>query len=79
MIEVSVDTWWLDSGASKHVANSLQGFITKRPPVSLLSAGVTDGRNFWSFFFWMRGVPPPSPEFGLEWNVNRWMCCASNF
>ncbi|KAI5352348.1 hypothetical protein L3X38_005239 [Prunus dulcis] len=32
MIEVSVDTWWLDSGASIHVANSLQGFITKRPP-----------------------------------------------
>ncbi|CAL8112732.1 unnamed protein product [Prunus armeniaca] len=25
------------------------------------------------------GVPPPSPKFGLEWNVNRWMCCASNF
>ncbi|CAL8168296.1 unnamed protein product [Prunus armeniaca] len=47
--------------------------------VSLFSAGAADGRNFWSFFFWMRGVPPPSPEFGLEWNVNRWMCCVSNF
>ncbi|CAL9021700.1 unnamed protein product, partial [Prunus brigantina] len=32
LIDVSTDTWWLDSGASIHVANSLQGFITKRPP-----------------------------------------------
>ncbi|CAL2270794.1 unnamed protein product [Prunus armeniaca] len=47
--------------------------------VSLFSAGAADGRNFWSFFFWMRGVPPPSPEIGLGWNENRWMCCASNF
>ena len=31
-IEISSDSWWLDSGASVHVANSLQGFKTKRLP-----------------------------------------------
>ncbi|KAI5333804.1 hypothetical protein L3X38_023936 [Prunus dulcis] len=31
-IEISSDSWWLDSGASVHVASSLQGFKTKRLP-----------------------------------------------
>ncbi|CAL8993086.1 unnamed protein product, partial [Prunus brigantina] len=31
-IEISSDSWWLDSGALVHVANSLQGFKTKRLP-----------------------------------------------
>ncbi|CAL8998293.1 unnamed protein product, partial [Prunus brigantina] len=31
-IEISSNSWWLDSGASVHVANSLQGFKTKRLP-----------------------------------------------
>ncbi|CAL9011160.1 unnamed protein product [Prunus brigantina] len=31
-IEISSDSWWLDSGATVHVANCLQGFKTKRLP-----------------------------------------------
>ncbi|CAL8136813.1 unnamed protein product [Prunus armeniaca] len=30
LVDFSHDSWWLDSGASIHVANSLQGFIRKR-------------------------------------------------
>ncbi|CAL9015427.1 unnamed protein product [Prunus brigantina] len=32
LVDFSCDSWWLDSGASIHVTNSLQGFIRKRPP-----------------------------------------------
>ena len=29
---VPSNSWWLDSGSPIHIANSLQGFITKRQP-----------------------------------------------
>ena len=29
---VPPNSWWLDSGSPIHIANSLQGFITKRQP-----------------------------------------------
>ncbi|KAI5347656.1 hypothetical protein L3X38_000543 [Prunus dulcis] len=32
LVDFSHDSWWLDSGASIHVANSLQGFIRRRLP-----------------------------------------------
>ncbi|CAL8989829.1 unnamed protein product [Prunus brigantina] len=32
IVEVLSDSWWLDSGATVHVANSLQGFKSKRVP-----------------------------------------------
>ena len=35
IIDVSDDTWWLDSGASIHACNSLQAVISKRSPISL--------------------------------------------
>ena len=31
-VDVPSDTWWLDSGASVHITNTLQGFISKRMP-----------------------------------------------
>jgi transposase InsO family protein len=31
-VDFSHNTWWLDSGATIHVSNTLQGFITKRAP-----------------------------------------------
>ena len=31
-LEILSNTWWLDSGATVHVTNSLQGFKTKRVP-----------------------------------------------
>ncbi|KAI5311940.1 hypothetical protein L3X38_041113 [Prunus dulcis] len=31
-VDFSHNTWWLDSGATIHVLNTLQGFITKRAP-----------------------------------------------
>ena len=31
-VEYARDSWWLDSGASIHVTNSLQDFISKRVP-----------------------------------------------
>ena len=27
-----LNSWWIDSGASSHIVNSLQGFISKRRP-----------------------------------------------
>ena len=35
IIDVSSDTWWLDSGATIHVCNSMQAVISKRSPTSL--------------------------------------------
>lgn len=32
LIDISHYSWWLDSGATIHVSNSLQGFTTKRVP-----------------------------------------------
>ena len=32
LIDVPVNSWWIDSGASIHVSNSLQGFRSKRKP-----------------------------------------------
>lgn len=32
MVDIPLNSWWLDSGASIHVSNSLQGFKTKRKP-----------------------------------------------
>ena len=29
-IDYATDSWWIDSGATIHVANSLQGFATRR-------------------------------------------------
>ena len=34
-IDVSSDTWWLDSGASIHACNSMQAVISRRSPISL--------------------------------------------
>lgn len=31
-IEVTTYTWWIESGATVHVINSLKGLISKRPP-----------------------------------------------
>jgi len=28
-VDYATNTWWIDSGATVHVANSLQGFATK--------------------------------------------------
>lgn len=30
LVNVDRDTWWLDTGASIHITNTLQGFISKR-------------------------------------------------
>ena len=35
IIDVLSDTWWLDSGATIHVCNSMQVVISKRSPTSL--------------------------------------------
>ena len=35
IIDVSYDTWWLDSGATIHAYNSLQEVISRRSPTSL--------------------------------------------
>ena len=35
IIDVPSDTWWLDSGATIHTCNSMQGMISKRGPSSL--------------------------------------------
>ena len=35
IIDVSSDTWWLDSGATIHACNSMQPVISKRSPSSL--------------------------------------------
>jgi len=32
LVDVPLNSWWIDSGASIHVANSLQGFKDKRKP-----------------------------------------------
>ena len=33
MIEVSYNTWWIDSGSTFHLSNSLQEMINLRKPV----------------------------------------------
>ena len=35
IIDVSFDTWWLDSGATIHACNSMQTMISIRGPTSL--------------------------------------------
>ena len=35
IIDVSFDTWWLDSGATIHVCKSMQAVISIRSPTSL--------------------------------------------
>ena len=35
VIDVSSDTWWLDSGVTIHACNSMQVVISKRSPTSL--------------------------------------------
>ena len=35
IIDVSFDTWWLDSGATIHACNSMQAVISIRSPISL--------------------------------------------
>ena len=35
IIDVSSDTWWLDSGATIHTCNSMQAVIDRRNPTSL--------------------------------------------
>ena len=35
IIDVSSDTWWLDSGAPIHACNSMQAMISRRSPTSL--------------------------------------------
>ena len=32
LAEVPSNTWWIDSGATTHVSNSMQGFLTSRKP-----------------------------------------------
>ena len=32
LVDVPLNSWWIDSGASIHIANSLQGFVSKRRP-----------------------------------------------
>ena len=32
MVDVPLNTWWLNSGATIHVVNSLQGFRSLRKP-----------------------------------------------
>jgi hypothetical protein len=32
LIDVPLSSWWFDSGATIHIANSLQGFKSKRRP-----------------------------------------------
>ena len=34
VINVSSDTWWLDSGATIHACNSVQAMISRRSPTS---------------------------------------------
>ena len=34
-IDVTSNTWWLDSGATIHVCNSMQAMISIRSPTSL--------------------------------------------
>ena len=34
IIDVSFDTWWLDSGATIHACNSIQAMISRRSPTS---------------------------------------------
>ena len=35
IIDVSSDTWWLDSGDTIHTCNSMQVVISRRSPTSL--------------------------------------------
>ena len=35
IIDVSSDTWWLDSGATIHACNSMKAMISRRNPTSL--------------------------------------------
>ena len=35
IIDVPSDTWWLDSGATIHICNSMQTVISRRSPTSL--------------------------------------------
>ena len=34
IIDVSSDTWWLDSGATIHACNSMQAVISRKSPIS---------------------------------------------
>ncbi|KAF7835748.1 Retrovirus-related Pol polyprotein from transposon TNT 1-94 [Senna tora] len=34
MVDVSSNTWWIDSGATIHISNTLQGFLNQRKPTS---------------------------------------------
>ena len=33
MVDVSNNTWWIDSGSTIHISNTLQGFLNQRKPV----------------------------------------------
>ena len=33
MVSVNINTWWIDSGSTIHIANSLQGMQNLRKPV----------------------------------------------
>ncbi|RVW94057.1 hypothetical protein CK203_034004 [Vitis vinifera] len=32
MVHISYNTWWIDSGTTIHVANTMQGFLNQRKP-----------------------------------------------
>ncbi|KAF7839613.1 Retrovirus-related Pol polyprotein from transposon TNT 1-94 [Senna tora] len=34
MVDFSSNTWWIDSGATIHISNTLQGFLNQRKPTS---------------------------------------------
>ena len=34
MVNVNTNTWWIDSGSTIHISNSLQGMLNLRKPVS---------------------------------------------
>ena len=46
IIDVSSDTWWLDSGSTIHIFNSMQAMISKRSQTSLEQyVNMRDGRR----------------------------------
>ena len=77
IIDVSSDTWWLDSGATVHACNSMQAIISRRSPTSLEQyACMGDGTkvqiDFWELldyssvqeFFWSCRMWRTNPQLG---------------
>ena len=46
IIDVSYDTWWIDSGATIHACNSMQATVSRKSPTSLEQYMHVHGRRY---------------------------------